>query len=104
MFVYILTNKPNGTLHIGVTNDLIRRVHEHRSHSVKGFTDRYNLEQIVWYEQHEEPSEANRREKAIKRWNRARKADLIEEKNPSWQDMWDEIVGSSPTMTMEGAP
>lgn len=101
MFVYMMTNKPDGTLYTGVTNDLIRRAHEHRTHMTKGFTDRYNLERLVWFEQHEEPGEAIRREKAIKRWNRAWKVDLIEAQNPNWRDLWSEIAGSSPTMTEE---
>ncbi|WP_109669662.1 GIY-YIG nuclease family protein [Roseicyclus mahoneyensis] len=99
MFVYMMTNKPDGTLYIGVTNDLVRRVHEHRTHAVKGFTDRYNLERLVWFEPHDSPTEAIRREKALKSWNRAWKVDLIETANPGWRDLWDEIIGSSPTMT-----
>jgi putative endonuclease len=101
MFVYMMTNKPNGTLYIGVTNDLIRRVHEHRTHAVKGFTDRYNLERLVWFEPHAEPTAAIQREKSLKRWNRAWKVDLIESSNAAWRDLWPEIVGSSPTMTQE---
>ncbi|MEM1302220.1 MAG: GIY-YIG nuclease family protein [Pseudomonadota bacterium] len=103
MFVYLMTNKPNGTLYIGVTNDLVRRVHEHRTHAIKGFTDRYNLTRLVWFEQQDEPREAIRREKALKRWNRAWKIALIEKTNPIWRDLWDEIVGSSPTMTAKGS-
>ena len=99
MFVYMMTNKPDGTLYVGVTNDLVRRVHEHRTHAVKGFTDRYNLERLVWFEHHDHPAEAIRREKALKGWNRAWKVDLIEKTNPDWRDLRDEIVGSSPTMT-----
>jgi putative endonuclease len=99
MFVYMMTNRPDGTLYIGVTSDLVRRVHEHRTHAVKGFKDRYNLERLVWFEPHDGPTEAIRREKALKGWNRAWKVDLIEKDNPGWRDLWDEIVGSSPTMT-----
>jgi len=99
MFVYIMTNRPNGTLYTGVTNDLIRRAHEHRTHLNKGFSDRYNLEKLVWFEQHSAPAEAIRREKAIKKWNRAWKIELIEKQNPDWHDLWHEIAGSSPTMT-----
>lgn len=101
MFVYIMTNKPDGTLYTGVTNDLVRRTFEHRSHTAKGFTDRYNLERLVWFEQHTEPTEAIKREKAIKKWKRAWKIDLIKDGNPEWHDLWPEIVGSSPTMTKE---
>lgn len=99
-----MTNKPNGTLYIGVTNDLVRRVYDHRSHNVKGFTDRYNLEQLVWYEQHEDPAEAIRREKALKGWNRAWKVDLIDAENQEWRDLWEEIIGSSPMMTLKVQP
>lgn len=94
MFVYIMTNKPQGTLYTGVTNDLVRRAFEHQTHAVKGFTDKYNLERLVWFEQHDEPGEAIRREKSIKRWNRAWKVDLIETENPEWRDLWSEITGS----------
>ncbi|WP_147127011.1 GIY-YIG nuclease family protein [Shimia ponticola] len=102
MFVYMMTNKPDGTLYLGVTNDLVRRVHEHRTHAIKGFTDRYNLTRLVWFEQHDEPHEAIRREKALKRLNRAWKTALIEKTNPTWRDLWDGIIGSSPTMTARG--
>lgn len=104
MFVYIMTNKPNGTLYTGVTNELVRRGYEHRTHMTKGFTDRYNLETLVWFEQHSEPREAIRREKVIKKWNRAWKIDLIEQDNPDWQDLWPQIAGSSPTMTQDAHP
>ena len=103
MFVYIMTNKPNGTLYVGVTNDLVRRVFEHRTHAAPGFTDRYNLERLVWFEQHDTPAEAIRREKALKRWNRAWKVELIQKSNPKWLDLWDDNVGSSPTTTTESA-
>jgi len=103
MFVYIMTNKPDGTLYIGVTNDLVRRVFEHRTHAAPGFTDRYNLERLVWFEQHDTPAEAIRREKALKRWNRAWKVELIQKSNPKWLDLWDDNVGSSPTTTTESA-
>lgn len=99
MFVYIMTNKPEGTLYTGVTNDLIRRAYEHRNHLTKGFTDRYNLERLVWYEPHSNPTEAIKREKAIKSWNRSWKIDLVERQNSCWRDLWHEIIGSSPTMT-----
>lgn len=101
MYVYMMTNKPEGTLYIGATKDLVRRVHEHRTHATPGFTDRYNLERLVWFEGHDGPTEAIRREKALKRWNRAWKIALIQETNPHWNDLWDEIVGSGPTMTQK---
>ncbi|WP_420556534.1 GIY-YIG nuclease family protein [Roseovarius sp.] len=92
MYVYIVTNKPNGTLYIGVTNDLRRRVWQHRGQIVPGFTDRYNLTQLVWFEHHAEPTEAIRRGKALKRWNRAWKLDLIAAANPGWRDLWEDIA------------
>ena len=92
MYVYIVTNKPHGTLYIGVTSDLMRRIWQHRVHAVPGFTDRYNLERLVWFEMHDNPIEAIRREKALKRWNRAWKIELIEKANPGWRDLWDKIA------------
>ena len=93
MYVYILSNKTRGTLYIGVTNDLLRRMWEHRTHAPSGFTDRYNLTRLIWYEQYAEPADAIRREKALKRWNRAWKIDLIEKTNPGWRDLWQDICG-----------
>ena len=92
MFVYIVTNRPRGTLYVGVTNDLVRRIHEHRTHAVPGFTDRYNLTRLVHFEIFDGPEEAIRREKALKRWNRAWKVELIEASNPDWRDLWEEIA------------
>ena len=92
MAVYIMTNRSGGTLYIGVTGDLIRRVWQHRTHCVPGFTDRYNLERLVWFEMHGTPGEAIRREKALKRWNRAWKIALIERSNPGWRGLWNEIA------------
>ncbi len=93
MHVYIVTNKRLGTLYIGVTKDLWRRVWEHRTHAMPGFTDRYNLSRLVWFETHMNPTEAIRREKGLKRWNRAWKIELIEKTNPNWRDLWHDISG-----------
>ena len=92
MFVYIVTNRPGGTLYVGVVNDLVRRAYEHRTHAVPGFTDRYNLERLVWFEPHDAAAFAIRREKALERWNRAWKVELIERANPAWRDLWGDIV------------
>lgn len=92
MHVYMMTNKPRGTLYIGVTGDLLRRVIQHRLHEVPGFTDRYNLERLVWYEAHAEPGTALQREKSLKRWYRQWKLELIEAENPGWRDLWEEIA------------
>ena len=92
VFVYMMTNKPRGTLYIGVTNDLVRRVWEHKNHLCPGFTDRYNLERLVFLEQHDGPSAAIQREKNLKRWLRDWKIALIEAHNPEWRDLWDDIT------------
>ena len=91
-FVYMLASRRHGTLYIGVTNDLVRRVHEHRCHAVPGFTRRDNVERLVWFESHDEIQAAIQREKSLKRWLRAWKLALIEQANPSWRDLYDEIA------------
>ncbi|OAN75799.1 hypothetical protein A8B82_01265 [Sulfitobacter sp. EhC04] len=93
MFVYIMTNKPQGTLYIGVTNNLLRRVYEHRNHMVRGFTNTYNLTRLVWFEVHTEAPVAIQREKSLKRWQRNWKTALIARENPDWQDLWLDILG-----------
>jgi putative endonuclease len=92
-YVYILTNKIGGTLYIGVTNDLIRRVAEHRSRSVKSFTKKYEVERLVYFEQFDDAENAIKREKLLKKWNRAWKIRLIEELNPNWDDLYPGIAG-----------
>lgn len=89
----MMTNKPDGVLYIGVTNDLVRRVFEHKKHLIKGFTQRYNLETLVWFEQSEDINSAIAREKQLKNWHRQWKIDLIETQNPDWQDLYASIVG-----------
>ncbi|PSN12661.1 endonuclease [filamentous cyanobacterium CCT1] len=86
--VYILASKPYGTLYTGVTSNLTKRVWEHRNNVVEGFTSRYRVHQLVYFEQHTSMEEAILREKRIKKWNRAWKIKLIEEKNPGWKDLW----------------
>ena len=93
MFVYIVTNKPRGTLYIGMTSNLVHRIWQHRTHALPGFTDRYNLTRLVWLEQHSEPREAIRREKALKRWARNWKIALVERENPGWRDLWEDGCG-----------
>ena len=85
--VYILASKPNGTLYVGVTSDLSSRIHAHRSGSADGFTKRHEINTLVYVELHESMLDAIQREKRIKRWNRAWKIRLIEEKNPEWSDL-----------------
>jgi len=91
-FVYLMSNRPDGTLYIGVTNDLIRRGHEHRTNAVPGFTARYNLKRLVYFEEHSTAANAIQREKTLKHWTRAWKTDLIEKTNPNWKDLFDEIA------------
>ncbi|HJR57090.1 MAG TPA: GIY-YIG nuclease family protein [Rhizomicrobium sp.] len=86
-FVYILASKRNGTLYIGVTNDLARRVGEHKEKMMPGFTRSYGVDILVWYEVHGDVNEAIAREKQIKGWNRAWKIRLIEKTNPVWNDL-----------------
>ncbi|MGH8110511.1 MAG: GIY-YIG nuclease family protein [Rhodanobacteraceae bacterium] len=91
--IYILASRPNGTLYVGVTSDLVKRVWEHRSDAVDGFTKRYGVHRLVYFEQFRSMIEAIEREKELKKWRRAWKVALIEEANPEWRDLWDEISG-----------
>jgi putative endonuclease len=90
--VYILASKRNGTLYVGVTSDLKKRVWEHKNDLVEGFTKRYGVHQLVYYELHGEIVPAIRREKQIKKWNRSWKLELIERQNPDWGDLWDGVI------------
>jgi putative endonuclease len=91
-YIYIMTNKPNGTLYIGVTNDLVRRVYEHKNSLVDGFTKRYKLKSLVYYEVFDFIENAIEREKQLKAGSRTKKIFLIESINPVWKDLYDEIV------------
>ena len=86
-FVYMLASKRNGTLYVGITNDLARRVGEHKDRAVPGFTKRYSVSILVWYEAYPDINDAIAREKQIKGWNRAWKIRLIEENNSGWNDL-----------------
>ena len=90
--VYILASKKNGTLYIGVTSNLVKRIWEHKNNIVEGFTDRYGIHQLVWYELHETMESAIVREKRLKDWKRTWKLKLIEDKNPEWQDLYGTII------------
>ena len=90
-WVYIVTNRPNGTVYVGVTADLPRRAYEHRTGAVEGFSKRYGLKRLVHAEHHPDIRAAIRREKAIKRWSRAWKVRLIHEQNPDWSDLYDTL-------------
>jgi putative endonuclease len=91
-YVYRLANEPYGTFYVGITNDLIRRAWEHRNDFVKGFTREYGPHRLVWYEAHATAIEAIKREKAIKRWHRDWKVNLVQAMNPSWDDLFDSIT------------
>ena len=90
--VYILASKRNGTLYVGVTGDLVRRVWEHKQDLLEGFTRRYRVHQLVYFELHADMAEAILRERRIKKWNRAWKIELIEKTNPQWNDLWLQIL------------
>ena len=91
-YVYILASKPNGTLYIGVTNDLVRRVYGHKNDLVDGFTKQYKVHTLVYYERTDSSESAIVREKQIKKWNREWKINLIEKDNPEWQDLYEELI------------
>jgi putative endonuclease len=90
-YVYILASKRNGTLYIGMTDDLVKRIWQHRNDVIRGFTQRYGIKSLVWYEAHESRETAFARERQMKKWNRAWKLELIEKTNPAWRDLGDEL-------------
>ena len=90
-FVYLLASQRNGTLYLGVTNDIVRRVSEHRSKEIAGFTRDYGVTRLVWYETYPTSGEAIAAEKEMKKWRRAWKLAAIEANNPDWRDLWPEV-------------
>ncbi|MDA8079560.1 MAG: GIY-YIG nuclease family protein [Nitrospiraceae bacterium] len=94
-YVYILCSSRNGTLYIGVTSDIVKRIYEHKNNLVEGFTKKYSVHCLVWYEMHQTPEAAIQREKQIKKWKRAWKLRLIEENNPAWKDLYDNLLEKS---------
>jgi len=90
-YVYLLARKRNGTLYVGVTNALVRRVYEHKNKVVRGFSQQYGVDRLVWFETYDDPTNAIVREKDIKKWRRAWKLRLIEQSNPQWVDLYDQI-------------
>lgn len=90
--VYILASRRNGTLYIGVTSNLVQRVWQHKQDLVEGFTKKYQVHTLVYYEQHGDMVTAITREKQLKKWNRAWKIELIEKQNPTWRDLWPDIA------------
>ena len=91
-FVYMMTNRRNGTLYVGVTSDLVRRCHEHRNGLLPGFTKRHGLKQLVYFELHDDIRAAIQREKTIKHWPRAWKVRLVHAHNPDWRDLFDSLT------------
>ena len=90
--VYILASRRFGTLYVGITSNLIKRIYQHRNDLVEGFTQRYKVHTLVWYEQHENMESAILREKEVKKWQRHAKIMLIEKGNPEWRDLWEDLV------------
>ena len=97
-YVYMMTNKRNGALYTGMTGDLVRRAYQHRMGIIEGFTKKYGLKILVWYEQHSDVNAAIAREKNIQAWKRTWKLKIIEEKNPDWSDLYDEVTGCQPSL------
>ena len=91
-YVYLLASKKHGTLYLGVTNDLVRRVHEHKTKASRGFTSRYDVDKLVWFEIYDDAITAITREKELKKWRRDWKIALIEADNPDWNDLFDAIA------------
>ncbi len=87
-----MTNKPNGTLYIGITSDIVKRIYEHKNKLIDGFTKKYNLNKLVYYEVYDEINEAIKREKQLKSWKRDWKIELVEKMNNNWDDLYDEIL------------
>ncbi len=93
-YVYIMASKKNGTLYVGVTSNLVKRVYQHKNNLAEGFTKRYGAHTLVYYEKHFSAESAIQREKRLKEWQRKWKIDLIEKSNPKWNDLYHEITGS----------
>jgi putative endonuclease len=103
-YVYLLASGRNGTPYIGVTSDLLARTWQHREHVVAGFTQQHDVTRLVWYEAHPTMVSAIERERRLKKWNRAWKIRLIDESNPSWRDLWPDILGQTPKDNVHGFP
>jgi putative endonuclease len=103
-FVYMLASRRNGTLYVGVSNDVMRRAWEHKNDLVEGFTKKYGVHILVWYELHGDIHVAIAREKRLKRWNRAWKIKLIEECNSGWNDLYARLIGEIALPDLPGSP
>jgi len=102
-FVYIMVSKRNGTLYVGMTDDLVKRVLQHRTNALPGFTRRYGVKMLVWHEEHDSREYAFARERQIKKWNRDWKIKLIEKENLEWRDLWEEIASPIPSAHPRGS-
>ena len=91
-YVYIIASRRDGAIYIGVTNNLVRRAYEHRIKAVPGFTSKYNITQLVWFEVYDDPVSAITREKELKKWKRTWKIQLIQAENPEWKDLYDSLA------------
>jgi len=94
-YIYILASKPNGTLYIGMTNDLLKRVYQHKNDVIDGFTKKHQVHRLVYYEVGEDALHAIAREKQLKRWKRSWKLELIEKTNPNWEDLHPRLAGET---------
>jgi putative endonuclease len=90
-YVYILASRRDGAIYVGITNDIVRRTYEHRTKTIQGFTSKYNITRLVWFEIYDDPISAISREKELKKWKRSWKVQLIEVKNPQWDDLYESI-------------
>jgi putative endonuclease len=90
-YVYIIASRKDGAIYIGVTNDVVRRIYQHRTKAVPGFTSKYNITKLVWFEVCDDPTSAISREKELKRWKRAWKIQLIETQNSAWNDLYESV-------------
>ncbi len=103
-FVYLLASRRNGTLYTGVTDDVLRRTWEHKHDLAEGFTKKYGVHTLVWYEPHDDINAAIAREKQIKGWNRAWKIKMIEKHNSGWNDLYDRLIGEIALPDLPGSP
>ena len=95
-YVYVLASQRNGTLYVGVTSNLIKRIWEHKNKAIEGFTQKYNVDKLVYFEQYRDPENAIKREKRLKKYNRQWKSELIEKENPEWRDLYNDLVSGLP--------
>ena len=95
-YVYVLASQRNGTLYVGITSNLIKRIWEHKNKAIEGFTQKYNVGKLVYFEQYRDPENAIKREKRLKKYNRQWKLELIEKENPEWRDLYTDLVSGLP--------